>query len=214
MIPALPLAPSKNGHIGWPPAFLESLVKLNAMPAFCPQRPASRAARGGDIEAGPTPDDGRPRDDPDRGPRHHPPPPRRRPHRTAHRRRPYPAVSRPPLAHGRCGADRWRASLHARRGVIGAPRCVPVGCTPGVYAVWARRAPVTAGARPQGCAHSQPAHLCRAGRAGRPGADDPRKRARPRQLPLPRAHSRPGRGDVCSRRLARVAPVSRQANGG
>jgi hypothetical protein len=47
------------------------------------------------------------------GHRNPPHPSRRRPHRAAHRRRHHPAVSRPPPAHGRCGADR-RSNTHAR----------------------------------------------------------------------------------------------------
>jgi hypothetical protein len=49
-------------------ASLEAMLKPNAMPALCPQRPAAPgAAGGGDIEAGPTPDHDPPRSDPGRG---------------------------------------------------------------------------------------------------------------------------------------------------
>jgi hypothetical protein len=36
MIPAFPLAPApRAGHVGWPPAFLEPMMKLNVMLALC-----------------------------------------------------------------------------------------------------------------------------------------------------------------------------------
>jgi hypothetical protein len=103
-----------SGSVGGPSAFLEAMVKLNAMSALCPSSPAPRPPRGGHVEAGASPCHPPAGDDPGGSAGDHPHPPCHRAHRRPHHPGDGAPLSRPAPPQLRCRLARRRTGEVSR----------------------------------------------------------------------------------------------------